>query len=732
MHYEKLESLARARNWDDLEQEWLRVIDLPAADPARLLPIIDSVVEANAADRAATMGWAWLSSMKQSHSADEALRLGRGLLIRLPDGEELREEILTLYKVTHDDKPDLEKWIDRSGLKAGKSVRRAMRFLENGLRLHEGVFLVHRTEDQAAEIVDFDFDDDRVEINTGRRRATLDIEKLVDDYDIADENDFRVLSQLRAEHLQALILKEPVTVAVGILRSHHNQIDRDELKLLLVPRYLDASKWSDWWGKIRNAVKKSPNLRIEGRSPMFLIYDEVGQTLEREVWDAFSKADSPREWLDLFEGYLRDVKLQKRDGDPEFLDRAQNDLVRQIERFQRHKEPSHAFATALVIERLAEAGLPISTDAHGMAITMLQESGEPVDVLAHLPDARLWGQAIKCVEQAFPETWPQLFAELILHAPASLTGVLAKSVEKAGQGELLAPIVDRVLADPGRYTEALMWIWKGPKLKTELPIPAPIELLNLILGLVGPARMSEGKTSGQTISEMRAKVRTGLTAKDYGQYRKCFEGIGEAMAQTIRRQVERADGLGPKVQEEMTDVLRANFPMIYVKPRPKMWEDESVLYFSRKGYDKRKAELDEIVNVKMRENAKAIGEAAARGDLSENSEYKYALEERDLLRARVARLNYDMSLAKVLEPEDVPTDHVSIGQTLTMRPTAGGDPIKLQIMGAGDSDASQGIYSYQTPVAQLIVGKKTGEKVTLLLEGIEAEYVIENIESAVR
>ena len=40
----------------------------------------------------------------------------------------------------------------------------------------------------------------------------------------------------------------------------------------------------------------------------------------------------------------------------------------------------------------------------------------------------------------------------------------------------------------------------------------------------------------------------------------------------------------------------------------------------------------------MRANAKAIGEAAAHGDLSENSEYRFALEERDLLRARLAQL----------------------------------------------------------------------------------------------
>jgi transcription elongation GreA/GreB family factor len=182
----------------------------------------------------------------------------------------------------------------------------------------------------------------------------------------------------------------------------------------------------------------------------------------------------------------------------------------------------------------------------------------------------------------------------------------------------------------------------------------------------------------------------------------------------------------------MQDIVREYFPRLYVKARVDVWDDESVMYFSAAGLQAREAERSEIVNVKMHENAKAIGEAASHGDLSENSEYKFALEERDLLRARLAQINNELSLSRVLEPEAVPTDHVSIGQRLTLRPTAGGQPLALTIMGVNDTDLAGHVYSYKTPVARQLLGKRPGDVVAVSLRDQEVEYVIEQIECAVK
>jgi transcription elongation GreA/GreB family factor len=731
MAYEALLNLAKTNKWNELEKEWLGTIESAPGRPEELLPVIDQVMKAGQVKLADTLGWAWLSSAKESKGAHEALQLGRDLLVRLSDGDDLRDEILSLYRNTHTDCPDIEQWIERSGLKSGKSVRRALRFLDSALRLRPGCSLIDRTDEHAARIESIDLAGDRATVRLAKRASEMSIAALIEQYEVVDENDFRVLQQLEPAKIRQLLDESPAKLLIGILRAHNNKMNRDVLRALLVPRHLSTEEWSDWWTKLRTGVKKSPNLRIEGRSPMFLLYDPVGKTLEEEAWTSFSKALTPREWLEILEGYLRDTKDHKSPPDTAFLGRVQKKLIEHVQRFERHKEPAAAFATALVLERVKADGLPVSTDAHGAALRMLSEATKPVTMVAAVPDVRLWSLAVACVEQAFPDRWPELFAELILFAPAGQCDALAKRVEQAGKGDMLQMIVDRALADPGRFTDALMWVWRGPDLKTTISTPPITELLSLVLALVGPTRLSEGRVTGQTINDMRARVRTGLSSRSYGAFQKCLDGLDDAMAQTIRRMVERAEGLGPSVQEDMSRMLRARYPSLYAKPKVKMWDDDSVLYFTPAGLKRKEGELEELVNVKMRENAKAIGEAAAHGDLSENSEYKFALEERDLLRARVAKLNREISMGKLLEQSQIPLDHVSVGQRITLAPRDGAAGRTITILGFDEADIANDVYSYHSPLARSVLGSKPGDVVSMSFEDESHEYEIRQIEPAV-
>jgi len=361
---------------------------------------------------------------------------------------------------------------------------------------------------------------------------------------------------------------------------------------------------------------------------------------------------------------------------------------------------------------------------------MIGEAANPVAMVTRVPDARLWSLAVACLEQAFPDKWPEYFAQLILYAPISQCDVLAKRVEKAGRSELLLPIAQRALDEPGRFTDTLMWLWRGPEIEQDLNVPGALELFNVVMALVGPARSSEGKAAGQTALEMRAKVRNGLSHKDYARFRECIADLDDSMVQSVRRIVERAEGLGPTLQDEMSRVLRTRYPNLYLKPKIAIWDDDSTYYYTSAGLKNKEDELAEIVNVKMRENAKAIGEAAAHGDLSENSEYKFALEERDLLRARVAKLNREISIAKILERAEIPTDHVSIGQRVTLKGN-GGTTMTLSILGYDEADIAHHVYSYHSPMAREMLGKKPGDTVKLNLDGGPQTFTIEKLEPAI-
>jgi transcription elongation GreA/GreB family factor len=132
----------------------------------------------------------------------------------------------------------------------------------------------------------------------------------------------------------------------------------------------------------------------------------------------------------------------------------------------------------------------------------------------------------------------------------------------------------------------------------------------------------------------------------------------------------------------------------------------------------------------MMANARAMSAAAEHGDLRENSEWKSALEERDILRARAVKLQEEIARARIIRPEEVPTDSVGIGSKVLLRRVADGRELEMSFLGAWDSDIDRGLYSYQTGVGQELMGKRVGDTIQIRFEGMEGEYRIDSLGSA--
>ena len=134
--------------------------------------------------------------------------------------------------------------------------------------------------------------------------------------------------------------------------------------------------------------------------------------------------------------------------------------------------------------------------------------------------------------------------------------------------------------------------------------------------------------------------------------------------------------------------------------------------------------------IALQENARAIGAAAEHGDLSENSEYKFALEERDLLQARLAQMNDEMSKAKILDPNDVPSEYVGIGSRATFEKVEDGTAMEMSFVGPWDSDLDKGWYNYRAPLAQSIMGAKVGDTIDFDHADYQGEFKLVSLGNA--
>jgi len=143
---------------------------------------------------------------------------------------------------------------------------------------------------------------------------------------------------------------------------------------------------------------------------------------------------------------------------------------------------------------------------------------------------------------------------------------------------------------------------------------------------------------------------------------------------------------------------------------------------TRAGYERLKEELERLKRVDRHAITRAIAEARAHGDLSENAEYHAAREKQGFIEARINELEAKVGTAEVLDP---PTsgDRVTFGSTVRLEDQEGKEA-RYQIVGSDETDPSRGRISIMAPLARTLIGKKVGDSVVAQLPGGNKRFEI--------
>ena len=143
---------------------------------------------------------------------------------------------------------------------------------------------------------------------------------------------------------------------------------------------------------------------------------------------------------------------------------------------------------------------------------------------------------------------------------------------------------------------------------------------------------------------------------------------------------------------------------------------------TRAGYERLKEELDRLKRVERPSITRAIAEARAHGDLSENAEYHAAREKQSFVEGRIADLEGKVGAAEVIEP---PTggDRITFASTVRLEDESGKE-VRYWIVGSDEADPPRGRISVLAPLARTLIGKRVGESVTAQLPGGKKSFEI--------
>lgn len=152
--------------------------------------------------------------------------------------------------------------------------------------------------------------------------------------------------------------------------------------------------------------------------------------------------------------------------------------------------------------------------------------------------------------------------------------------------------------------------------------------------------------------------------------------------------------------------------------------DSGDIYLSREGYEKLRKELERLKTVKRRQLSKAIGEARAHGDISENAEYDAAKEAQGLNEKKIAELEQKLARAKMLDDTDIPKDVVLIGAKVRLKDADSGEELEYTLVAEEEADYSQGKISVTSPVAQGLLNHRADETVKIKIPAGVLTYKI--------
>lgn len=142
------------------------------------------------------------------------------------------------------------------------------------------------------------------------------------------------------------------------------------------------------------------------------------------------------------------------------------------------------------------------------------------------------------------------------------------------------------------------------------------------------------------------------------------------------------------------------------------------------GYQKLQEELERLLKEERPAIIKAIAEARAHGDLSENAEYHAAKERQSFIEGRIQELKTKLALAEVIDPSRINQSKVAFGAKVKVLDTVADEEYFFTLVGPDEADVRNGKISINSPVGRSLVGKEVGDTAIIKAPARTMKYEI--------
>ncbi len=154
----------------------------------------------------------------------------------------------------------------------------------------------------------------------------------------------------------------------------------------------------------------------------------------------------------------------------------------------------------------------------------------------------------------------------------------------------------------------------------------------------------------------------------------------------------------------------------------------ATLPITKRGAEKLKAELHTLKTVERPAIIRAIAEARAQGDISENAEYDTAKDRQGFIEGRIQEIEGKLSASQVIDPSSLDAGgRVVFGSTVELEDEDTAKRVTYQIVGEDEADLKLGLINIGSPIARALIGKSKGDSTEVQAPGGLKHYEIVSV-----
>jgi transcription elongation factor GreA len=582
--------------------------------------------------------------------------------------------------------------------------------------MKSGSYVVHRSWG-FGQIKSFDDSSLKLLIDfEGKKSHPMDPAFCIGTMDVLPANHLLVRKQTESAKIADLIENNPAQLVVEGLQAYpNNATTAIDLEITLA-QVIGEDKFKKWWSAAKKAIAKDPRIAIPAKKTECYILRETPVSAEDEILEQFNGTRSARRRISLAEDLIAAIDEKEIKTDFNAILTSVADAVKDSNQI----DAAERLYGAAVRDDLAKA-IGVETVFEPSQASLVAEVRELSEIAEKIP-VQFQGRFLDLVKATHPVETREIAFTLLKTSQGKFTTECINFLVENGHSDELAAALKRWQVEQNLRAPVLLWIVKNrhskkfAKLLHDLITP---RLLSAIFFAIDYEALQASNTRriplGEILSEDTELIGDLLSTAD------------PETARDLANALLLNQGFEELTKKSLLARFIKIFPSIQTIIASEAEGKEEQLLVSRESYDRKRAEYDTIVSKKIPDNSKAIASAREHGDLKENSEYKMAKQDQQVLMAQKSQLERELGRARITDFKDAATNSVTVGSVVEVKVGGTGKTSSYTMLGAWDSDPTNNVIAYKTPLGLALLSKKVGDTVKVKIGTSEESYTITGI-----